>query len=298
MRDADAVILIGRRPGTFAAVLDLEAPEATGADVPSDRGPSLRRSCRDRTASAVHHRDGRALPARARPCCAMRATFAPRARFDAGIEPHDVLFARGGEVLVVAVGGIARAADVKGPRDQCRPDRKRDPRARSPLGRGAEAPRPAGRHEHASRSATWRSRRTARRSPSACRIRIAPWPGPSWACSALGRGIDLLPLPAGRRRRASLLYRLGRHRFVGPLCRRHLAQRRPCRPVVARRRTLAWRFQARRCLRSCRGRRPGVVLGDVGPRRCRAAESGRERPCGGQRIGALPAAFDNHLLRS
>jgi hypothetical protein len=32
-----------------------------------------------------------------------------------GIEPHDVLFARGGEILVVAVGGIARAADVKGP---------------------------------------------------------------------------------------------------------------------------------------------------------------------------------------
>jgi len=41
--------------------------------------------------------------------------FAPQARFAVGIEPHDLLFARGGEVLVVAVGGIARAADVKGP---------------------------------------------------------------------------------------------------------------------------------------------------------------------------------------
>jgi hypothetical protein len=35
--------------------------------------------------------------------------------FPAGIEPHDLLFARGGSRLVVAVGGIARAADVKGP---------------------------------------------------------------------------------------------------------------------------------------------------------------------------------------
>ena len=35
--------------------------------------------------------------------------------FPAGIEPHDLLFARGGSRLVVAIGGIARSADVKGP---------------------------------------------------------------------------------------------------------------------------------------------------------------------------------------
>jgi hypothetical protein len=40
---------------------------------------------------------------------------APRAMLPVGIEPHDVLFAHGGERLVVAVGGIAKAADIKGP---------------------------------------------------------------------------------------------------------------------------------------------------------------------------------------
>src|SRR5262249_26780501 len=32
-----------------------------------------------------------------------------------GVEPHDVLFARDGARLIVAVGGIARSAEVKGP---------------------------------------------------------------------------------------------------------------------------------------------------------------------------------------
>jgi len=36
-------------------------------------------------------------------------------QFAAGIEPHDLLFARGGSRLVAAIGGIAKAADVKGP---------------------------------------------------------------------------------------------------------------------------------------------------------------------------------------
>src|SRR6185295_2792411 len=39
----------------------------------------------------------------------------PRQRFTVGIETHDVLFARGGDTLVVAVGGIAHAAEIKGP---------------------------------------------------------------------------------------------------------------------------------------------------------------------------------------
>jgi len=40
---------------------------------------------------------------------------APRASVPVGIEPHDLLFAHGGERLAVAVGGIAKAADIKGP---------------------------------------------------------------------------------------------------------------------------------------------------------------------------------------
>jgi hypothetical protein len=42
-------------------------------------------------------------------------TGAPRVTTPVGIEPHDLLFAGGGERLVVAVGGIAKAADIKGP---------------------------------------------------------------------------------------------------------------------------------------------------------------------------------------
>jgi len=114
MREAGAVILVGRRPGTFAAVLDLEAPEAPARifhPIAGHRfvghaavnGEALFTTEMDELTG-----DGAAVLRNAR-------SFAPRARFAAGIEPHDVLFARGGEVLVVAIGGIARAADVKGP---------------------------------------------------------------------------------------------------------------------------------------------------------------------------------------
>jgi len=114
MRDAGAVILIGRRPGNFAAVLDLEAPEAAArifhpiaghrfVGHAAVRGDSLFTTEMDELTG-----EGAAVLRDAR-------SFAPRARFAAGIEPHDVLYARGGEVLVVAIGGIARAADVRGP---------------------------------------------------------------------------------------------------------------------------------------------------------------------------------------
>jgi hypothetical protein len=114
MRDAGAALLVGRRPGTFAAIVDLEAPEAPPrlfhpidghrfAGHAAVRGDAL-----FTTEINAETGEGAAIQRDAR-------TFAPRERFAVGIEPHDVLFARGGEVLVVAVGGIARAAEVKGP---------------------------------------------------------------------------------------------------------------------------------------------------------------------------------------
>lgn len=114
MGDAGAVMMVGRRPGSFAAVLDLEAPEAPARIFHPLAGHQFVGH------AAVHGGmlvttemdeatgDGAAVLRDAH-------SFAPRTRFEAGIEPHDVLFARGGEVLVVAIGGIARAADVKGP---------------------------------------------------------------------------------------------------------------------------------------------------------------------------------------
>ncbi len=114
MRDAGAALLVGRRPGTFAAVVDLEAPEAPARMFHPIAGhrfaghAAIRGDALFTTEIDAETGDGAAVLRDPR-------SFAPRARFEVGIEPHDVLFARGGEVLVVAVGGIARAADVKGP---------------------------------------------------------------------------------------------------------------------------------------------------------------------------------------
>jgi uncharacterized protein len=114
MRDTDSVLLVGRRPGTFAAALDLKSPDAPARMFHPIRDhrfvghAAVNGEMLVTTEMEAFTGEGAAVLRDAR-------TFAPRARFDAGIEPHDVLFARGGEVLVVAVGGIARAADVKGP---------------------------------------------------------------------------------------------------------------------------------------------------------------------------------------
>lgn len=114
MRDEGAALLVGRRPGTFAAVVDLEAPEAPARmfhPIPGHRfagHAAIKGAALFTTEIDAETGDGAAVLRDSR-------SFEPRARFAVGIEPHDVLFARGGEVLVVAVGGIARAADVKGP---------------------------------------------------------------------------------------------------------------------------------------------------------------------------------------
>jgi len=114
MRDAGAALLIGRRPGTFAALVDLEAPDATPRLFEPITGhrfaghAAVKGDALFTTEIDAETGDGAAVLRDAH-------SFAPRARYATGIEPHDVLFARGGEVLVVAIGGIARAADVKGP---------------------------------------------------------------------------------------------------------------------------------------------------------------------------------------
>ncbi len=110
------VVLIGRRPGAFAAFVNPSDSEAdarlftpaaghrfAGHAALSPDGRTLATSEIDAETGtgSVVLRDGR--------------SGAPRAMFPAGIEPHDLLFARGGSRLVVAIGGIARAADVKGP---------------------------------------------------------------------------------------------------------------------------------------------------------------------------------------
>jgi hypothetical protein len=116
--DRERIALIGRRPGSFGAIADLaalaegEAPHLftptagrrfAGHAAVSPDGRTLATSEIDAEtgAGAVVVRDA--------------ANAAPKQVFAAGIEPHDLLFARGGERLIVAIGGIAQAADVKGP---------------------------------------------------------------------------------------------------------------------------------------------------------------------------------------
>ena len=110
------VVLIGRRPGTFAAFVNPGDPEAdvrlfapaaghrfAGHAALSPDGRTLATSEIDAETGtgSVMLRDA--------------SSGAPRAMFPAGIEPHDLLFAGAGSRLVVAIGGIARAAEVKGP---------------------------------------------------------------------------------------------------------------------------------------------------------------------------------------
>jgi hypothetical protein len=110
------LVLVGRRPGSFAAILnpqDPQKPPRLFAPAPGHRFAG----------HAALHPDGRTLVTSeidaetGAGAVVVRDAHdgAPRAIFAAGIEPHDLLFARGGARLVVAIGGIAKAADVKGP---------------------------------------------------------------------------------------------------------------------------------------------------------------------------------------
>jgi len=110
------VVLIGRRPGTFGAILDRQAPESSArlfAPAPGHRfagHAALSPDAATLATSEIDAETGGGL-------VALRDAHDGRLRvtFSIGIEPHDLLFARGGARLVVALGGIAKAADVKGP---------------------------------------------------------------------------------------------------------------------------------------------------------------------------------------
>jgi hypothetical protein len=111
---SDAVVVVGRRPGTFAAIVDAQAPQESarfftplggyrfaGHAAVSENMLVTSEMDEETAEGSIVLRDA--------------GSAAPKERFSVGIEPHDVLFARGGETLVVAIGGIAHAAEVKGP---------------------------------------------------------------------------------------------------------------------------------------------------------------------------------------
>jgi hypothetical protein len=109
------IVLVGRRPGSFAAIVDPRAPDDARVFGPPARfrfaghgalapdGATLATSEIDEETG-----EGRVVLRDAK-------TGRPTADFEAGIEPHDVLFTPDGGKVVVAIGGIAHAADIKGP---------------------------------------------------------------------------------------------------------------------------------------------------------------------------------------
>jgi uncharacterized protein len=109
------ILLVGRRPGTYATMIDLSAPErgqrviapvaghrfAGHAALSPDKRLLVTSEIDAETGMGiVAARDGR--------------TGVLKGTYPVGIEPHDLVFVEGGERLVVAAGGIAKAADVKG----------------------------------------------------------------------------------------------------------------------------------------------------------------------------------------
>jgi len=111
---SDKVVIVGRRPGKFAAIVDADAPSRPArlfAPIGAHRfagHAAVHGDVLVTTEMGEETADGAVVLRHA-------ASTEPKASFAVGIEPHDVLFARGGESLVVAVGGIAHAAEVKGP---------------------------------------------------------------------------------------------------------------------------------------------------------------------------------------
>jgi hypothetical protein len=110
------VLLVGRRPGTFAAIVDVFSPERRPRLIAPIGGHRfaghavLSPDKRMLVTSEIDAETGLGVVVLRDP-----EMGAPSTSFPVGIEPHDLVFASGGERLVVAVGGIARAAEVKGP---------------------------------------------------------------------------------------------------------------------------------------------------------------------------------------
>ena len=111
-----AVLLVGRRPGSFAAIVDPAQPHGRSHTFPPVAGhrfaghAAIDPHARRLVTSEIDAETGDGV-------IVFRdvASGTPRMIVPVGIEPHDVLFADGGERLVVAVGGIAKAAEIKGP---------------------------------------------------------------------------------------------------------------------------------------------------------------------------------------
>jgi hypothetical protein len=114
LRDSTRAILVGRRPGNFAALFDSGAPDNIQlvAPIAAHRFAGHAAANETRFFTGELHSE----TALGRIVLRDRASGAPLSDWDAGgIEPHELLLADGGARLVVALGGIAEDSSVKGP---------------------------------------------------------------------------------------------------------------------------------------------------------------------------------------
>jgi len=114
LRDSDRTILVGRRPGSFAALFDSGAPDNIQLVAPIAAHRFAGHAAADGTRFFTGELHGETALGR----IVLRdpGSGAPLGDWDAGgIEPHELLFADGGARLVVALGGIAEDSSVKGP---------------------------------------------------------------------------------------------------------------------------------------------------------------------------------------
>jgi len=112
--DADKVLLVGRRPGRFAALFDSTAPDNTKLIAPL----AAHRFAGHAAANEQLFLTGELHAQSAAGKIVLRDldTGAVLECWDAGgIEPHELLLADDGARLIVALGGIAQDASVTGP---------------------------------------------------------------------------------------------------------------------------------------------------------------------------------------
>jgi hypothetical protein len=114
LRDSTRTILVGRRPGNFAALFEPSAPDSIQLVAPI----AAHRFAGHAAANEARFFTGELHSETALGRIVLRdpASGAPLSDWDAGgIEPHELVLADGGARLVVALGGIAEDSSVRGP---------------------------------------------------------------------------------------------------------------------------------------------------------------------------------------
>jgi len=114
LRNGDRTIMVGRRPGSFAAFFDTGTPDNIQLVAPI----AAHRFAGHAVANETHFFTGELHGESALGRIVLRdpVSGSPLESWDAGgIEPHELLLADSGARLVVALGGLAEDASVKGP---------------------------------------------------------------------------------------------------------------------------------------------------------------------------------------